>query len=62
MGIIKKSIITIAALVLSSVVAADAYARCVSICGYSSSPWGGIDKVYICDENGQVCRIVYAEK
>lgn len=56
------------ALVLSTIafisltMAGAAYARCVSICGYSTNPMGEIEYVYICDENGNVCRVVNAKQ
>lgn len=62
MNILRKSLATVAVLLVTSVVAADAYARCVSMCGYSTSPWGGIDKVYFCDDNGNVCRVMHTQE
>lgn len=61
MNVLKKTTIVFL-LSLSVFMIGVADARCVSMCGYSSDKYGGIDRVYICDENGEVCRIVYAQK
>ncbi|MEE4246054.1 MAG: hypothetical protein V2I33_11625 [Kangiellaceae bacterium] len=51
-----KSISAISLLLISGAVIAD----CVSLCGVRSAPIIGITEILICDENGEVCRVVKA--